>query len=891
MNSPLIASGSTPNTVVVFPPDRSGIGVLAVPPPYPVGYKFQPDGSLGVNINMVNGDRDGLLIYILAYVNMAIGDYIKVFIETKNVPVVEFPVTDAHFDSNRNPKDIPCYISAVNMKGKFAPLLSEKKDIWVEVRRISDNSTEDSPHALLFYKHPAPGEPDTDGGKPFNQGLKLPVASKPIIDKNVIKHGMSVTVLEYFNQQIGDTVVLAFGPLVLEIEVTVPGDVVFKLTPEMLATLKPTNLIIVRWEVFDVVENSSGWSDALEIDFIPDIELLVAPVFELADINDVVHHDRLGGGPMPILITGNFVIGDVVVLLLKGVTEGGDPVSHSYSIPVLAATRLLRQHVENFRVQNLIRGSCRATYALTRADKPLVDKTQQSQPADVTITGGTFKLGQATVTPLENTDTIPVDTLKVTVQFADYWPLKSEATVQLHWQTVDDAGVPALVILQDIVTDPTLPIIFKVPAKYVGPYPGSSLKVRCAIINPNKVGVMSEPLPLKIGDEKVIELQPPFLVKPVVSPIDPLAHPDGVTARFEFPDAGKEDLARLIVVSPKGSVTFPLVAFNSNNRVNTLLIVAMLASWHGQVVHLRWNLNRGGEKIAQSPLLKFDVKKIADGDPRLPVPVIDQADSAKVLDLNAFKEQPSVKFNSWPFSVGNYTVDIDIEGTYTFSVIRGGTLTPDETLNGFSRPISREQLLLLKNNSVFRVKTTVHFKNDPQSKVAFPYSTPYIIKNALPILSENFDNYGTNVIGVGGYIQLPSMTIRFLEKDGNLGITALSSIAPVHGGPFPEIPGASSGQILQMHVNATGRSQNMLIEFNWGYSYVQCYCRFVQFGNIIVNFLDKDKKKINPDQYLKNYPYEQLVAFKAPGNYIWYMQIITYQMDLIAFDHFTMQRV
>jgi len=439
MNSPLTESGSTPDTVIVFPPARSGVGLLAVHPPHPVGYKPQPDGSLGINISMVKGDRDGLLIYILAYLNMAVGDYIRVFIETKNASVEEFEVTEAHFDSNGDAKNIPCYISAADMESKFAPLLSEKKDIWVEVRRISDNSSEDSPHAALFYKYPAPGEPDSDGGKPFNQGLKLPVASETIIDQTVINDGMFVTVLEYFNQQIGDTVVLAFGSLLLEIEVTVLGDVVFDLTPEMLATLKPTNTIIVRWEVFDVVENSSGWSDALVIPFKPGIVLLVAPIFELADIDNVVHHDWLAGGPMPILITGVFAVGDEVVLLLEGVTEGGDPVSHRYSILVQAATRSLRQDVENSRVQNLIRGNCRATYTLTRAGK-----TQQSKPADATIAGGDFKLGQPTVTPLVNTDTVPVDTLEVTVQFADYWPLKPGATAQLLWQTVDDAGCRSL---------------------------------------------------------------------------------------------------------------------------------------------------------------------------------------------------------------------------------------------------------------------------------------------------------------------------------------------------------------------------------------------------------------------------------------------------------------
>lgn len=668
MNSPFTASGSTPNTTVVFPPDRSGIGTLAVPPPYPVGYKLLPNGVLGVNINMVHSDRDGLLIYILAYPNMAVGDWIKVYLATKNKPVVEFPITDAHFEINGDAKNIPCHIPAADMESIFAPLLAETKDIWVEVRRISDNSTEDSPHAPLLYKYPHPAEPDTDGGKPFNQGMKPPVASEQIIDLTVINNGMFVTILAYFNQQIGDIVVLTFGSLFLEQAVTALGDIEFELTPEMLATLKPTVVIIVRWEVFDVVENSSGWSDALEIVFKPGIALLVAPIFELADMDNVVHHDWLAGGPMPILITGVFAIGDVVVLLLEGFTEGGDPVSHSYSIPVSTATRSLRVDVENFRVQNLIRGSCRATYTLTRAGK-----TQESKPADVTIAGGTFKLGQPTVTPLENIDTVPVDTLEVSVQCADYWPLKPGATVQLLWQTVDDGGVPVLVIFQQIVTDPTLPIIFKVPAKYVGPYPSSSLVVQCAIINPNEVRVVSEPLPLKIGDEKAIVLDPPKSAG-ALPPFDPLG--GNQTIRVEFPAKIQGDQARLVHVNaPVGATPFALTPLNQNNRANWVLDTRFLVAHQGTTVHLRWNLRRNNKKLASSQEADFQIAPISDQDRRLPTPRIRGVSG--VIEVKKLTAANVLEVDAWPGQAPGQARFLRFEGTH-----KNGTKVSYQALNG-----------------------------------------------------------------------------------------------------------------------------------------------------------------------------------------------------------------
>lgn len=619
MNSPLTNADLASNgQVVVFPPDR-GIGVLAVDPPFPAGFKPQSDGALGININMVHGDRDGLLVYILAYLNMAIGDYIKVYIETKNASVAEFSVTEAHFDAEGNAKNIPFYISAKDMEARFAPLLSENKEFWFEVERVSGNGTEQSPPVPLFYKYPAPGEPDTDGGKPFNQGLKLPVASESFVDQSVIDDGMFVTVPEYFNQSIGDVVVLAFGSLLLEITVTALGDVVFELTPGMLATLKPTNSLVVRWEVFDVVENSSGWSDALILTFKPGIVLLAAPIFEPADTDNVVHHDGLAGGAMAVLVTGVFAINDLIELTLEGLTKGGDPVTHTYSRTLTAASRTVNFPVENEWVRNLIGGSLHASYKLTRAGK-----TQPSKPADVTITGTSQQLGLPIVEPLVD-NKLPVDTAMATVRVAEYWPLKEGATVEARWQTTDQDGIAALFIFRLIVTDPTQPVTFQVPAKYIAPYSNTPLTVQCTVTNPGEVEVFSNLLQLMFGEEAKIELLPPFLVKPAVSLIDPLG--DLPTVRVEFLAAIAEDRARLVERNaPVGSDPFPLTLLNQNKRANFVLNREFIVARQGKSFEVFWNLNRGGKKVASSPPLKLTVKPlvlIAPTIPDVPGPNLD----------------------------------------------------------------------------------------------------------------------------------------------------------------------------------------------------------------------------------------------------------------------------
>jgi hypothetical protein len=733
MNSPMTNADPASNQqVVVFPPDR-GIGVLDVVPPYPVGFKLQSDGALGININMVHGDRDGLLVYILAYLNMAIGDNIKVYIETKNAPVAEFSVTDAHFDAEGKAKNIPFYISAKDMEARFLPLQPENKAFWFEVQRVSGNPSEGSPPVQMFYKHPAPGEADTDGGKPFNQGLKRPVTLESVVDQTVINDGMSVTVMKYFNQSIGDVVVLAFGSLLLEFTVTELGDIAFDLTPEMLATLAPTDSLVVRWEVFDVVENSSGWSDALILKFKPGIVLLTAPIFELADMDNVVHHDWLLGGTMPILVTGVFAARDVIELLLEGFTEGGDPVSHTYTQTLTVAGRSLNIPVENNKVQNVIRGCLRATYTLTRAGK-----TTLSKPADITITGGAFKLGPPTVSPLEN-DTLPVDTVRATAQFAEYWPLKTGAVVELLWQTTDDAGVPILFIFGQLVTDPTLPIVFEVLAKYIVPHPSAPLTVQCAITNPGEVRVVSDLLRLKIGDEKAIVLAPPTLVG-VQGPIDPLG--EDRTIRVEYPARIAGDRARLVQMrAPAGSPSFALTTLNQNNRANWVLDIGFRVANQGTTPAMRWNLNRDGKKIASSPGGSFEIAPIAPGDSRLPTPSISGVSG--VLEVNKLTAANLLEVDPWPGQTQGQAKFLIFQGTH-----KNGTTVSYQALDGELTGAelgSKTALLLawfseLKDETLLDIYFSVRLGPE-QTPLSFPTQT-YLVESLVelqPVINSLLD--------------------------------------------------------------------------------------------------------------------------------------------------------
>ncbi|MDR9863939.1 hypothetical protein [Pseudomonas baetica] len=766
MNSPITNAESVSNQTVVFPPDP-GIGVLAVPPPLVINYKAQDDGAHGVNIAMVSGDRSGLLVYILAYLNMAIGDGIRVFID-QGIPAAEFSVTEAHFKADGTAKNIPFYITAAVMKAKFEPLKKQNKAFWVEVTRVSGNTPEDSAHAQLFYKYPAPGEPDSDAGMPSNQGLKLPVASESVVDQTVIDEGMFVTVLAYFNQLIGDIVVLAFGSLLLETEVTELGDVIFELTPEQLATLAPTNSLVVRYEVFDVVENPSGWSDPLILPFKPGVVLLSAPIFEQADADNVVNYEMLKDAFMNILVTGVFAKGDQIELLLAAFTKSGEPVTHTYRQTFNVASRAVTFKVENERVRNLIGGSVRASYSQIKTGK-----TQLSKPADVTVSGTALPLGLPIIEPLED-GKLPVDTLRATVKVADYWPLKKGAKVELRWQTSDQDNIGVLFIFRLIVTDPTQPIIFTVQAQYIAPYANKPLFLQNTITNPGEVEVVSQLRVLKFGEETTIDLLPPLLVD-ATSPVDAITYRNGVTLRIHYPRARAGDLAQPVDVDSPAQ-QFPLAQFDRDNNADIKLSSAFLAARHGRAIRFLWRLHRAGEQVGESPAATFTVLPISPVDSRLPQATIREANGS-VIDLSRFTGNATYWLGPWPWiEVGQLVNAFLLTATgQSIAVLQNHSVTASDTINGLSQSITRVPLQSLPNNTTVTLKTSVSNRALPSNPVHLRDSV-YTVRRPSFTAHENFDSTPLIYFQTGQPYTLPSGII--LTNLGGITFITSSHLLP-----------------------------------------------------------------------------------------------------------------
>lgn len=490
----LSANTNALTQALVFSTDIDPLRVLADSPPFISGYKPLPNDVAGVNRNMVNSDRRGLLGYILPYFNMSSTDRARVYIGTSPAPVANVEIGPYVNQL------VPFHLPATVLEQRYAsPVpIPTPQPLYFSIQRISENE-KNSPPLSLLYKPFGPGERDTRPDLPNNQGLALPIPSETVIDKTVIDNGMFVTVRQYEHQAIGDTVYLAVGPLVLTMPVTALGDLLFELTPDFLATLPNTDKLALSYEIWDIVENGSGWSSAIKLTLKPTAVLLAAPVVDEADAQDNVDHGALAGGTATVLLTGLFSAGDRVVLTLIMLTLAGDRVERTMARDVTTSSRSLRFTLENGYVQNAIRGSIVLSYTQQSAGT-----TRFSKSCTITVSGLLLPAAPPGIDEQEG-EFLPFETSVAHVRIPAYWPLTTGATVQLFWQVTGPNGVVHLYIFGQVINDVAQEIVFTVASEYIERFAGSPLTVLYKIENPGKAIVQSQSLQIDIGESTLIQ--------------------------------------------------------------------------------------------------------------------------------------------------------------------------------------------------------------------------------------------------------------------------------------------------------------------------------------------------------------------------------------------------
>ncbi|MDR7056150.1 hypothetical protein J2W70_003531 [Pseudomonas koreensis] len=288
-----------------------------------------------------------------------------------------------------------------------------------------------------------------------------------------------------------------------------------------------------------------------------------------------------------------------------------------------------------------------------------------------------------------------------------------------------------------------------------------------------------------------VELPPPTLIPPTV-PIDVLANPDGVKLQVRDFAAQTGDKAQFVHVnSPTGAPPLPVVDF-VGGVAEILLSAAFLAAWHGKEIVFRWDLVRAGMPAGESPATKFDVMKIANGDPRLPTPNIARNTSTELdvqglaADARILAEKCSVLELGQPIWVT--CEGIDKNNNPVSKNVRSGE--PNNSADGLSVEAPVEWLQGLMPATEQTTTVTVNFDGvvNAGTAVALPLRTytvkalhPFTIETALMELDGL--NVNADFLALTG-TPAPGTTQTRIPTSGDGGYSYFSSapdVATVNG--------------------------------------------------------------------------------------------------------------
>ncbi len=355
--------------------------------------------------------------------------------------------------------------------------------------------------------------------------------------------------------------------------------------------------------------------------------------------------------------------------------------------------------------------------------------------------------------PTDDPSTIDLDKLAgkdltVLVQtFAPLWQPNDKIRVS-YSATSSNGTVTLHSVEQDVVR---IPFTYKLMVPNAKVIAGSVVRAKYELLRNGNVFATSKNAVAEVIGSEVIELLPPVLLKPAVSPIDALAYPQGVTIRVEYLGALPGDKARLVEVNPPaGAPGFPLVEFNANKRTNTLLSQAFLIARQGKPMVFRWHLNRNNAEVARSLELNLSVSKINEGDTRLPTPLID-GKTGNELDILLLQPTAQLTVAAWPHVEGErlwlqYEGKDNQDQTVTFDDLRGevGVGAP-----GLSRAVPLAWLKGLKDGRDLKVTLKVNFDGvaNAATAVGFPVRS-YTVKagaDVQPVITRAEDSQGVEI--------------------------------------------------------------------------------------------------------------------------------------------------
>lgn len=329
-----------------------------------------PGAEGGVNASMIAVNDAGLLVTVFQYINMSTEDWIRVYWGDASTPVASVPVREADIGNN----------ILLNVHASHIP--DGISEVIYEIVRASGNREKSKPLNVLV-RTVFPGGPDPEPDKDGHQRLlpaKLDLPPGTIIDEDIAKAGVKVTISGYPNMRVYDRIKLSWNGPTLVHEVSQAEvdaySVDMLVTEDVIRAAGDGDDLVVIYQIMDEVENvQATWSMRATVDVEIGTGLFDSPLIENPDYEadpwDIIDLEKLGEEDLWLRVladrNGLLQVGDEVALKWEGVTAQDLP------LPVELEPQIVRRlpdildfYVPNADLRRLGGGRGSASYTVTR---------------------------------------------------------------------------------------------------------------------------------------------------------------------------------------------------------------------------------------------------------------------------------------------------------------------------------------------------------------------------------------------------------------------------------------------------------------------------------------------------------------------------------------------
>ncbi len=411
---------------------------------------------------------------------------------------------------------------------------------------VGGNRNESSQN-VVAVKVTLPGGTDTNPATPWeNEGLALPVVSPQGII--ISPEGVSVEIAPYLNMSMGDRITLSWNGEFVRTQISQPAQVgqpvVIPISREIIEKAGDSEMLEVRYEVRDRVNNWSRWSLPTVVEVEAGGSALPAPIAPQAPDMEL-DLEKLGGADVQVLVISNTSIkaGDQITLLVERNTAEGLPLE-TYSVVqvVNGPASFIEFSVPNVQFQPIAQGRARLKYDVRKPSGQIL----HSRSLQLKISGQAMQLAAPRVPVAElNGGVLDPASHNVVAEVPAYYFMAEGNLIHLVWMGKTASGANVMFEAQKTVSssDVGTPLNFVIPDENVSVLTGGSVQVHYTISTASNDFFRSPTLTLAVEGNSPVELPSPTM-DTVES--DGVVHPSripesGATVRVRYSEMAAND--------------------------------------------------------------------------------------------------------------------------------------------------------------------------------------------------------------------------------------------------------------------------------------------------------------------------------------------------------------